>query len=144
MTTPERRTRLTEEVGELSLGEAASRYLAALSAEERAASQADINRFTRWFGSQQPITNLTPVQIENYAERISQSDTDYQKKLETAKSFLTAAKKAKWTKTNLATELKIRKTKTKTKINAKTYAAAKKVMLTPEGHEELKAELNNL
>jgi hypothetical protein len=43
---------LTEEVGELNLGEAASRYLATLSTEERNSIQADINRFTRWFGSQ--------------------------------------------------------------------------------------------
>jgi transcription elongation factor GreA len=135
---------LTEEVGELNLGEATSRYLATLSAEEKTATQADINRFTRWFGSQRPITSLTAPEIENYAERMSQSDTDYIKRLETAKLFLTAAKKAKWTKTNFATNLKIRKTKTRSKASTKPGIHAKKVVLTAEGHEELKAELVNL
>ena len=135
---------MTEEIGELSLGEAASRYLATLSAEERTVSHADINRFTRWFGSQRTITSLTAVEIENYAERMSQSDTDYIKRLETAKLFLTAAKKSKWTKTNFATNLKIRKTKTRGKATTKPGTHAKKVVLTAEGHEELKAELVNL
>jgi len=135
---------LIEEVGELNLGEAASRYLATLSTEERNSIQADINRFTRWFGSQKQMASLSAAEIENYAERMSQSDTDYVKKLETAKAFLTAAKKAKWTKINYATNLKIRKTKTHSNSNTKKRPPTKKVVLTAEGHEKLKAELSSL
>jgi transcription elongation factor GreA len=136
---------LTEEVGELSLGEAASRYLKELNAEERASIQADINRFTRWFGSQRQIASLSAAEIENYAERMSQSDTDYARRLEAAKAFLTAAKKAKWTKTNFATNLKIRKTKTHSSTTGKNkLPPKKKVVLTAEGHEKLKTELTNL
>lgn len=135
---------MTEEVGELNLGEAASRYLATLNTEERNSVQADINRFIRWFGSQKQIGNLTAAEIENYAERMSHSDTDYIKKLEAAKAFLTAAKKAKWTKTNFANNLKIRKPKNHSNTTAKKSPPTKKVVLTPEGHEQLKNELINL
>ncbi len=135
---------MTEEVGELNLGEAASRYLATLSTEERNSIQADINRFTRWFGSQKQMASLSAAEIENYAERMSQSDTDYVKKIEAAKAFLTAAKKAKWTKINYATNLKIRKTKTHSNSNTKKRPPTKKVVLTAEGHEKLKAELSSL
>jgi transcription elongation factor GreA len=136
---------LTEEVADLSLGEAAKRFLATISAEERTNSQADINRFTRWFGSQRPISSLTAAEVENYAERMSQSDSDYTRKLENVKVFLTAAKKVKWTKTNFATSLKTRKTKSKNQTRStKTITTINRVVLTEEGHAELKAELINL
>lgn len=135
---------MTEEGVELSLGDAANRYIATLSPEDRAAHQVDINRFTRWFGSQRQITNLTASEIENYAERMSQSDTDFDRKLEIVKQFLTAAKKAKWTKTNFATSLKIHKSKTKSKAIKKQAPAAPKVVLTKEGHAKLETELADL
>ena len=134
---------MTEEVAGLSLGEATARFMATLSAEERAASQADLNRFTRWFGSQRQIASLTAAEIENYAERMSQSDTEYTRKLEIVRVFLVAAKKAKWTKTNFATNLKLRKAKSRPKVAGKPETQTR-VVLTQEGHAELEAELVNL
>lgn len=141
---PLEEAQLTEEVADLALGEAVARYMATLSAEEKAAAQPDLNRFMRWFGSQRPIGTLTPAEIENYAERISQSDVDYAKKLEIARLFLIAAKKQRWTKTNLATSLKLRKTRPRLRPAITQPKTATKVVLTPEGHAELKAELEAL
>ena len=134
---------MTNEVAEMTLGEAASHFLATLTAEERAANQPDINRFVRWFGSQRVIAGLNAAEIENYAERLSQSDKDYTKKLETVKSFLASAKKSKWTKSNLGTNLKTKKTRAKTKTSS-SKPAPDQVILTREGHALLVAELTKL
>jgi transcription elongation factor GreA len=135
---------LTSEVAEMSLGEAANQFLASLETEEKAASQPDIDRFVRWFGSQRAISGLNAPEIENYAERLSQSDRDYSRKLETVKTFLAAARKSKWTKTNLGTNLKIRKAKSKAKSSQSKANAAEPVVLTQEGHDKIVSELAGL
>jgi transcription elongation factor GreA len=135
---------VTNEVADdISLGEAAKNFLASLTAEERAASQTDINRFVRWFGSQRPIAGLNAPEIENYSERLSQSDKDYSRRLEVVKAFLAGAKKFKWTKSNLGTNLKPRKTRSKTRATSSRPAPAE-VILTQEGHSQLVEELDGL
>jgi transcription elongation factor GreA len=132
---------LTNEVAEICLGDAASRFLATLTADEKASSQPDLNRFVRWFGSQRPLASLNAAEVENYAERLSLSDKDYSRKLEAVKTFLAGAKKAKWTKSNLGTSLKIRKSKTRAASTETRAAASDEVLLTPHGHAQLEAEL---
>ena len=133
---------MTNEVAEIGLGDAASRFLATLTPEERAGSQPDLNRFVRWFGSQRAIASLNAAEVENYAERLSQSDKDYSRKLETVKAFLAGAKKSKWTKSNLGTNLKIRKSKTRAAQTETTrQAASDEVLLTRLGHAQMEAEL---
>ena len=134
---------MTNEGADITLGEAANRFVATLAAEERAASQPDIDRFVRWFGSQRPIGGLNAPEIENYAERLSQSDKEYSRKLEVVKAFLAGAKKFKWTKTNLGTNLKLRKTRTKAKSTT-SRPAPDEVILTQEGHTQLVEELATL
>jgi transcription elongation factor GreA len=135
---------LTNEVAEIGLGEAASRFLSNLDADQNESVRADIERFVRWFGSQRPISGLTPAEIEKFAERLSQSDRDYSRKLETVKMFLAAAKKSKWTKTNLGTNLKIKKGRSKTRASASRGNTPEPVVLSKEGHEKLVAELEVL
>ena len=98
---------------ELSLGEAASRFLADLPSEKRGASQQAIYKFIRWFGWERPFAGLTPAGLDKYAEQLSLSDTDYLGKLELVKAFLVYARKRGWSKTNLAVHLKARKGKLK-------------------------------
>jgi transcription elongation factor GreA len=128
----------------MTLGEAASQFLASLEVDEKSATQPDIDRFVRWFGSQRAISGLNAAEIENYAERLSQSDRDYSRKLETVKAFLAAARKSRWTKTNLGTNLKIRKTKSRSKGTQSKATAAEPVILTQEGHDKLVGELAEL
>jgi transcription elongation factor GreA len=135
---------LTNENSDLSLGEAASRFLGMLEPEERSESQPDINRFVRWFGSQREIAGIVPSEIENYAERLSLKDTEYSKKLEIIRTFLIAAKKSKWTKDNLSTSLKLKKTKTKRGIRTTRQDLSEKVMLTQQGYTEIQGELTRL
>ena len=128
---------------QLSLGEAAARFLATLDAEERTASQPEVNSFVRWFGSQRQMAGLTPAEIEKFAERLSNSDTDHAGKLERVRAFLMAAKKARWTTGNLATNLKFRRAKPRQKAAKKT-PPAESVSLTREGYAKLDSELADL
>ena len=82
----------------LSLSEAASRFLAELPPDERGSSQQEIYKFNRWFGSERSLARLTAAEVANYAERLSLSDTDYIKKLELVRTFLVYAKKKRWSK----------------------------------------------
>ncbi len=125
---------------ELSLGEAASRFLADLPAEERGVSQQEVYKFSRWFGWERPFSGLTAAGLDKYAEQLSLSDTDYLVKLELIRAFLVHAKKRGWSKTNLAVHLKARKAKTKAQIVSRK-SRPESVFLTLQRYNELEAEL---
>ena len=127
----------------LGLGEAASRFLANLPVEERGQSQQEIYKFVRWYGWGIPFARLTAPEVANYAERLSQSDTDYIRKLEMLRAFLAYARKEGWAGENLAIHLKARKGKTKARSSSKR-GLPESVSLTQQGYDELKAELTAL
>jgi len=124
----------------LSLGEAASRFLASLPPEEKNKSQQEVYRFVRWYGWERPLAGLTAPEVANYAERISSSDTDYAKKLEPVRAFLVYAKREGWSKGNMATHLKARKGKARPQAIAR-HSPHKAISLTQQGYTELAAEL---
>jgi len=134
---------LTSSGENLSLSEAAGRFLASLPVEDRGTNQQEIYKFVRWYGWERPFTRLTAPEVANYAERISQSDTDYLKKLELIRAFLVYAKKEGWRRDNLAVHLKARKGKTKVRASVRKNRL-ESVELTQEGYDELKAELGAL
>ena len=123
-----------------SLGEAASLFLAKLTPGEREVSQPEVYKFVRWYGWERPLVGLTAPEIGNYAERLSLSDTDYSKKLELIRAFLAYAKKAGWSKTNLAIHLKAKKVKAGASPSARR-GLPETVSLTQQGYAELEAEL---
>jgi len=127
----------------LSLGEAASYFLASLSPEERGISQQEVYRFVRWYGWERLFAELTAPEVANYAERLSLSDTDYAGKLELIRAFLAYAKKKGWSKGNLATHLKARKGKTRLTSSSRRNLP-KAVSLTQQGYAKLEAELTAL
>jgi transcription elongation factor GreA len=71
------------------------------------------------------------------------SDTDYANKLEMVRAFLTYAKNKKWSQTNLAVHLKVRKGKPKIIPNA-GVVQPEVVALTEEGFAKLNAELADM
>ncbi len=127
----------------LKLGEAAGRFVTGLPTEESATSQQEIYKFVRWYGWERAFAELTASEVANYAERLSQSDTDYLRKLELIRNFLVYAKKAGWSKGNLAVHLKARKGKTRVRSSSR-QGALKPVSLTQQGYDELQAELKTL
>jgi len=124
----------------LSLGEAASRFLAKLPPEDREANQQAIYKFVRWCGQEQTFVKITGSVTAGYAEQLSLSDTDYLKKLELVRSFLTYAKKAGWCETNLATHLKTKKAKNRQQPSTRE-SLPKTITLTRQGYAEMETEL---
>lgn len=128
---------------ELSLGEAASRFLANLAPENRGVSQHEIYKFVRWFGWERPLIRLTPSEVANYAERLSLSDPSYMKKFELIRAFLIYASKEGWCKGNLATHFKTRLGKAR--LSASTRQGLPRgTPLTQQGYAELKTQLATL
>ncbi len=125
----------------LTLGDAASRFLSSLPAGEGENSQQEIYRFVRWFGRECPMAGLTAPEVGNYAEQLSSSDTDYARKLELIRVFLNHAKKEDWIKTNLAVHLKIKKVKSKQSCASVAGNSPNSIPLTQQGYAELESEL---
>jgi len=125
-----------------TLGEAASGFLASLSAEEGGKSQQAVYGFVRWYSWGRPFTQLTAHEVANYAEKLSLTQTTYAQNLEIIRAFLVYARKRGWSKTSLATHLKIKKTK------ARLPSAGRRDLsptsLTKQGYAKLEAELANL
>ena len=125
------------------LGEVAGRFLTELSSKDREASQQEVYRFVRWYGWERPLAGLTAPEIANFAERLSSSDTDYAKKLEMIRAFLVHAKKAGWSKTNLAIHLRTKKTKARVQDTGRR-GIPEVVSLSQQGYAEMEAELADL
>lgn len=127
----------------ITLEEAASQFLSRLTAEEREISQPEIYRFVRWFGRERVLDRLNAREMAGYAGRLSPSDTGYGRKLEQLRAFLTHAKKAGWSRANLAVHLKEKKVKEGSSPAVK-QGAPEVVELTRQGYTELENELNAL
>lgn len=124
----------------LSLGEAASRFLASLASEERGMSQQEVYKFVRWFGWERPLAGLTPPEVANYAQRLSLSDTSYMKNFGLIRAFLIYASKQGWCKSNLAAHFKTKLGKTRLPASTR-QSLLQDTPLTRQGYAELEAEL---
>jgi len=124
----------------LSLGEAATRFLHSLPSEGREASQQEVYKFVRWYGRERSFAELTAPEIASYAERLSLSDTDYVKKLELIRDFLTHAKRQGWSKRSLTGHLKTKKGKAEPQPSS-CRRVLNDVSLTQQGYAELETEL---
>ncbi|HEY94348.1 MAG TPA: transcription elongation factor GreA [Dehalococcoidia bacterium] len=126
-----------------NLGEAASIYLAGLSAEKRTASQQEIYKFVRWFGRERFFDSMKPSEIDNYAEQASRTDAGHADKLALVRAFLSYARKKRWSEINLGTHLKAKKGKTRSTPTGRKEVV-EPVSVTKEGYEKLQAELSSL
>ena len=127
----------------MNLDKVAGRFLGSLPVGERETSRQVIYRFVRWFGWERPLAGLTAPEIANYAERVSSSDTDHVKKLDLIRNFLAHAKKAGWTKGNLAIHLKVKKGKPKA-TSGPRQVLPETISLTQHGYAQMKKELTTL
>ena len=125
-----------------TLGEAAGSFLASLPVEEGKNSQQTIYRFVRWYGWERPFNELKAPEVANYAEQLPPSDADYMTNMAQIRTFLLYAKKQGWSKINLATHLKSKKTKAKLPSATKKRLAI--TSLTQEGYDKLKDEIEEL
>jgi transcription elongation factor GreA len=126
-----------------SLGEAATQYLSKLTSKQREASQPEIYRFARWYGWESSFSRLAGPAVASYAEQLSVSDTDYAQKLVLVRAFLAYAKKAGWSRTNLAVHLKPKKGKAGPAV-APARNQPETVTLSQQKYNELTKELGTL
>jgi transcription elongation factor GreA len=125
---------------EVLLEEAAGLFLAGLAPGDAAIGQQAVHQFVRWFGRRQHLGRVNASEVANYAQRMSASDADYQKKLDIVRAFLTQAKKAGWTRQNLAVHLKAKKGKSRLPAGAR-QKPAKAISLTRQGYDAMRKEL---
>jgi transcription elongation factor GreA len=126
-----------------TLWEAASRYLATLSAEVRQESQPEVHKFVRWYGGDRRVGELRGPDVAAYAETFGSSSRDAGRRLEPVRSFLAFAKKAGLTPVNLSTHVRVRKGGPAPAPSGPAVAP-RQVHLTAEGRAALEAELETL
>jgi transcription elongation factor GreA len=127
-----------------SLGEAAALYLGKLSAKDRDACQTEVYKFARWYGVESSFCKLAGPAVAGYAEQLSTSDTDYEKKFSILRAFFAYGKKSGWSPSNLATHLKAKKSKTAAATGGNRKASPETISLTQQSYDEFTKELGNL
>lgn len=139
---------MTTNTTDMTLAEAAGRFLAGVKAEERALAQTELNRFIRHFGTDLRTSSLRGIDIEDYQEKVERTGADVARRLEPLKSFLTFVHKQGGTETNLGRLIKARRTTTgrtgARKTNRTIPNDEETVHLTGEGYQNLKQELEYL
>jgi transcription elongation factor GreA len=127
---------------DLTLEEAAVSFLISLLPETREENQVELNRFVSWYGKECQVSQITPLDVANYAEWISNSTTDSARKFEPVKAFLTYLKNGGFIKVALAPHLKARKKTSRLSTRFKSMPAAAQV--SQQGLAQLKIELKSL
>ena len=138
---------VTENANEtLSLGEAASRYMAILPDEKKNATQQEINNFIRWYGGREKsFIGLEGSAVGNYAERLSQTDAACIQKLELVRGFLTYAHKQHWCHENLSVSIRIaKKAKSKTGSVRRKNQKKEPAYMSQTAFNEIEVELKTL
>jgi transcription elongation factor GreA len=126
-----------------SLGQAAANFLLGLPSEEKLKAQQEVHKFTRWYGEERQLNELTIPEVANYAEQITSSTTEVAEKLAIIKKFLTFSQKHGLTRTNLAVHLKPKKTLSKSAPHPRRHHQ-RSISLTDQGYANLQAELATL
>ena len=144
----------------MTVAEAIREYLSSLSEGDRAAQQADLQRFLRWLPNEARLGRLRGEEVERYQEQIERSGAD-QSRLEPVRTFLTGAHKRGWTEFNFGKLIKLKRASRSTarkpvttklsdysaSANAQPSASANGdeiAHITREGYDELKKELDYL
>jgi transcription elongation factor GreA len=129
---------------DLSLGEAASRYLSAIPGELSSAVQQDVFRFTRWYGETRQMASLTGQEVANYSEQLNASPTKSVEHLTAIKQFLTFAQKQGFITSNLAAHVRIKKLPSRMRSVSTGGKAEETIVLTKSGYTDLVNKLSVL
>lgn len=127
-----------------TLGEAATRFLSLLSADSATENQQELIKFTRWYGMDKPIVNLTGQEVANYSGQFHSGTHKAVEHLNAIKTFLSYCFKQGLTSSNLATHIRVKKTPARKRTGQETVKAEESIILTRDGHEELKGKLATL
>jgi transcription elongation factor GreA len=127
---------------ELTLQQAAHRFLASLKQGAKGNSPEEVLKFVRWIGPDRTLSSLRGHEIASYGENIAPTISDASTRADVVRVFLKWAKDRGMTKENLGTHLRIKKP-TKSSGTG-TVVDEPPVYLTKEGHDDLVTELAEL
>lgn len=128
---------------DLSIGEVALRFLAGLSSKEVEGGRQEVYKFVRWLGWDRRVASITAAEVARYAEQQLSLGSDSAREAQRIRAFLSYLKKAGYVKNSLASQLKVKRDKSKL-AHYSTQNSTAVVSLTREGHGELEAQLDGL
>jgi transcription elongation factor GreA len=131
-------------VSEITLGEAVASYIETVKGSARRAALAELDRLSRWYGSDKPLGAMRGHDVATYAEAMGPSSPETSRRAAQVRGFFVYLKKQGVLEQNLGPHLRLKKaTKAKRGIAAGA-AATSEIELTREGVDALKAELESL
>src|SRR3972149_3840620 len=101
----------------VSLLEAATRYVASLDGKARAAAQAEVTRFVRWYGANRLTSELRGHDVSLFGEELGAATEEGKRRADQVRAFLTSLKTQGRTPSSLAPHLRLRKN-TRTAVGA--------------------------
>lgn len=130
----------------LSLAGLATEYLATLPQAERIEQQQEVMRFIRWYGPELPVSDVGMRNLESYLAQVEASGADSARRLTPLRSFLAYAEDQGYMTDKLSKLVRVRRATGKAKRGAAAAQPVERevIQLTPEGHTQLKDELDHL
>ncbi len=129
---------------DVTVGEAIHNYISALKPESRPTMAPELQRFTRWFGPERRMGELTAFILERYQEQMDASGMDSKARLESLRHFLSDARSKKLLDVALANAVKVRRKTAAERASAGAQTAVQTIEMTQTGHDQLQSDLKRL
>ena len=133
----------------LSISEALTRFVAAKkSAKTAQQSHQELGRFVAWVGRERKVSELSPIEVAEYAQQIGLGGSESAHRLSPVKVFLAYWKDQGWIVNGLASHLRVPRTrrttaaKTSSRTNGRTAVTGSQ--LSQEGYDRLVTQLDDL
>ena len=133
----------------LSISEALTRFVAAKkSAKTAQQSHQELGRFVAWVGRERKVSELSPIEVAEYAQQIGLGGSESIHRLSPVKVFLAYWKDQGWIVNGLASHLRVPRTrrttaaKTSPRTNGRTAVTGSQ--LSQEGYDRLVTQLDDL
>lgn len=133
----------------LSISEALTRFVAAKkSAKTAQQSHQELGRFVAWVGRERKVSELSPIEVAEYAQQIGLGGSESVHRLSPVKVFLAYWKDQGWIVNGLASHLRVPRTrrttaaKTSPRTNGRTAVTGSQ--LSQEGYDRLVTQLDDL
>jgi len=130
-------------VSEITLSEAVASYIETVKGSARRAALAELDRLSRWYGSDKPLGAMRGHDVATYAVAMGPSSPETSRRAAQVRGFFVYLKKQGVLEHNLGPHLRLKKA-TKAKRGIAGAAASTDIELTGEGVDALKAELQSL
>lgn len=128
---------------EITLGEAVASYIDTVKGPARRAALAELDRLSRWYGSDKPLGAMRGHDVATYAEAMGPSSPETSRRAAQVRGFFVFLKKEGVLEQNLGPHLRLKKA-TKARRGMGAADASTEFELTKEGVDALEVELQSL